>query len=158
MPSILPARLSELLSVSFHQLRTLVFSIDERKAQAFGDRFCAAGIELHTVTTFRLGAYCDFMVPLCPNVEHVATYDWVWLHSKRGMASREHSFRLIAAAGGAKMLCHFEMKELWSIDLLKGELASLSSPLPLASHYSPSRVRCNAFHRNVNLGWQSSHR
>ncbi len=129
MPSVLPGRLAELLSAPFCQLRTLVFTVDETQAQAFGDKFRMAGIELRTVTTLMVGAYCDFMVPLCPNVEHVATYGWVWLHSNRGAASREHSFRLIAAAGGARMLQHFEMNEWWSADLLKGELASLSSPL-----------------------------
>ncbi|KAK0479799.1 hypothetical protein EDD18DRAFT_1364057 [Armillaria luteobubalina] len=118
MPSVLPERLAKLLSAPFRQLRTLVFSIDERKAQTFGNQFRMAGIELHTVTVLFVGAYCDFMVPLCPNVEHVATCDWVWLTSNRGGASREHSFRLIAAAGGAKMLRHFEMNEWWSADLL----------------------------------------
>ncbi|SJK99355.1 uncharacterized protein ARMOST_02648 [Armillaria ostoyae] len=127
MPSVLPSRLAEFLSAPFRQLRTLVFTIDERKAQTFGDKFRTAGIELHTVTALLVGAYCDFMVPLCPNVEHVATYDWVWLHSKRGMASREHSFRLIAAAGGAKMLQRFEMKELWSVDLLKAVYDAMPS-------------------------------
>ncbi|KAK0472184.1 hypothetical protein IW261DRAFT_820390 [Armillaria novae-zelandiae] len=131
MLSILPSRLAELLSAPFRQLHTLVFSIDERKAQTFGHKFDMAGIELHTVTILLVGAYCDFMVPLCPNVEHVATCDWIWLASNRGGASREHSFRLIAAAGGAKMLRHFEMNEWWSADLLKGELQGLSFLLPL---------------------------
>ncbi|KAK0222969.1 hypothetical protein EDD85DRAFT_860483 [Armillaria nabsnona] len=119
MPSVLPGRLAELLSAPFCQLRTLVFTVNETQAQVFGDKFRMAGIELRTVTTLMVGAYCDFMVPLCPNVEHVATYGWVWLHSKRGAASREHSFRLIAAVGGARMLQHFEMNEWWSADLLK---------------------------------------
>ncbi len=131
MPSVLPSRLAKFLSVPFRQLRTLVFRIDETQAQAFDDKFRTVGIELPTVTTLVVGAYCDFMVPICPNVEHVATYGWVWLHSNRGAASREHSFRLIAAAGGAKMLRHFEMNEWWSVDLLKGKLARSSSPLLL---------------------------
>ncbi|KAK0444169.1 hypothetical protein EV421DRAFT_496555 [Armillaria borealis] len=127
MPCVLPGRLAELLSAPFHQLRTLVFTIDETQAQAFGDKFRTAGIELPTVTTLMVGAYCDFMVPLCPNVEHVATYGWVWLHSNRGAVSREHSFRLIAAAGGAKMLQHFEMNEWWSVDLLKAVYDAMPS-------------------------------
>ncbi|KAK0444168.1 hypothetical protein EV421DRAFT_2035171 [Armillaria borealis] len=98
MPSFLPGRLAEFLSAPFRQLRTLVFTIDERKAQTFGDKFRKAGIELHTVTTLLVGAYCDFMVPLCPNVEHVATYDW-----------------------------HFEMKELWFADLLKAVYDTMPS-------------------------------
>ncbi|KAK0214188.1 hypothetical protein IW262DRAFT_305009 [Armillaria fumosa] len=127
MPTVLPGRLSELLSAPFHQLHTLVFIIDESQAQAFEDKFRMAGIELPTVATLMVGSYCDFMVPLCPNVEHVATYGWVWLHSSRGAASREHSFRLISAAGGAKMLQHFTMNEWWSVDLLKAVYDAMPS-------------------------------
>ncbi|PBL04512.1 hypothetical protein ARMGADRAFT_55814 [Armillaria gallica] len=59
MPSVLPGRLAELLSAPFRQLRTLVFTIDETQAQAFDDEFRTAGIELPTVTTLMVGAYCD---------------------------------------------------------------------------------------------------
>ncbi|KAK0494143.1 hypothetical protein EDD18DRAFT_1356091 [Armillaria luteobubalina] len=51
MPSVLPSRLSELLSVPFNQLHTLVFAIDEGQAQAFEDEFRTAGIELPTIST-----------------------------------------------------------------------------------------------------------
>ncbi|KAK0442557.1 hypothetical protein EV421DRAFT_1736073 [Armillaria borealis] len=105
-----------------------VLSIDETQAQAFDDEFCTAGTELPTVTTLMVSTYYDFMVPLCPNGEHVVTYGWVWLHSNRGVAFREHSFGLIGAAGGAKMLQHFEMNKWWTIDLLKGSY-SYSEPV-----------------------------
>ncbi|KAG7444387.1 uncharacterized protein BT62DRAFT_1008048 [Guyanagaster necrorhizus] len=70
----LPSRLAELLSAPFHQLHTLVFVIDEQETQIFDDNFRKAGIELPTVISLMVGAYSDFMVPLCPNVERVATY------------------------------------------------------------------------------------
>ncbi|KAK0434614.1 hypothetical protein EV421DRAFT_1839439 [Armillaria borealis] len=118
MPSVLPTRLVDFLSAPFRQLHTLLFTIDEKQVQAFDDKFTVAHIELPTVTILIVGAYCDFMVRLCPNVEHVATFGWVWLSSRRGSMTREHSFRLITAAGDAKMLRHFEMNEWWSASLL----------------------------------------
>ncbi|KAK0494156.1 hypothetical protein EDD18DRAFT_1333481 [Armillaria luteobubalina] len=119
MPSVLPGRLAELLLTPFRQLpRTLVFVFEKTQAQAFEDESGTAGIELTTVTTL-VSPYFEFVVPLCPNVEYVACHGWSWLHSQRGAYSREHSYRLIAAAGRPKMLQHFEMGERWSVDLLK---------------------------------------
>ncbi len=131
MPSVLPTRLVEFLSAPFRQLHTLAFTIDEKQVQTFDDKFTMAHIELPTVTNLMVGAYCDFMVRLCPNVEHVATFGWVWLHSRRGSMTREHSFRLIAAAGDAKTLRHFEMNEWWSVSLLHGEPTTLSTSVHL---------------------------
>lgn len=48
-------------------------------------------------------------------------------YSNCGVASREHSFRLIAAVGRAKMLQHFEMNEWWSVDLLQAVYDAMSS-------------------------------
>ncbi|KAK0457785.1 uncharacterized protein EV420DRAFT_477857 [Desarmillaria tabescens] len=127
MPPILPSRLAEFLSAPFRQLRTLVLSIDETEAQFFDDEFGKAGIDLPTVTSLMVGAYCDFMVPLCPNVEHVATFGRVWLCSNRGRTSREHSFKLIAAVSGAKKLQHFEMYEKWSVGLLQAVYDAMPS-------------------------------
>ncbi len=45
--------------------------------------------------------------------------------------SREHSFGIIGAARGGKMLQRSEMNERWSVDLLKGKPARSSSVLPL---------------------------
>ncbi|SJL03450.1 uncharacterized protein ARMOST_06805 [Armillaria ostoyae] len=139
MPSVLPTRLVEFLSASFRQLHTLVFTIDEKQAQTFDDKFTMAHIELPTVTNLMVGAYCDFMVRLCPNVEHVATFGWVWLHSRRGSMTREHSFRLIAAAGDAKMLKHFEMNEWWSASLLHAVYDAMPSIQNLTLDGGPLR-------------------
>ncbi|KAK0238620.1 hypothetical protein EDD85DRAFT_827491 [Armillaria nabsnona] len=139
MPSVLPIRLVEFLSAPFHQLHTLAFTIDEKQVQTFDDKFTMAHIELPTVTNLRVGAYCDFMVRLCPNVEHVATFGWVWLHSRRGSMTREHSFRLIAAAGDAKTLRHFEMNEWWSVSLLHAVYDAMPSIQNLALDGGPLR-------------------
>ncbi|KAK0497278.1 hypothetical protein EDD18DRAFT_1161454 [Armillaria luteobubalina] len=140
MPSVLPTRLNEFLSSPFRQLHTLAFIIDEKQAQNFDDKFTMAHIELPTVTNLMVGAYCDFMVRLCPNVERVATFGWVWLHSRRGSMTREHSFRLIAAAGEAKMLKHFEMNEWWSASLLHAVYDAMPSIQNLTLDGGPLRA------------------
>ncbi|KAK0488705.1 hypothetical protein IW261DRAFT_1557144 [Armillaria novae-zelandiae] len=139
MPSILPTRLVEFLSGPFRRLHTLSFTIDEKQAQIFDDKFNMAHIELPTVTNLMVGAYCDFIVRVCPNVEHVATFGWVWLHSRRGSMTRQHSFRLIAAAGEAKMLKHFEMNEWWSANLLHAVYDAMSSIQHLTLDGGPLR-------------------
>lgn len=88
----------------FTSCELLSLVLNENQAQTFGSKFIMEGVELPTVTILMVGAYCDFMVHLYRNVEHVATFGSVWLHSHRGSMIREHSFRLIAAANQAKML------------------------------------------------------
>ncbi|KAK0457781.1 uncharacterized protein EV420DRAFT_1547359 [Desarmillaria tabescens] len=130
LPSVLSGRLAEFLSAPFRQLHTLVFTIDEKQAQTFEDKFIMPHIEIPTVTTLMVGAYCDFMVRLCPNVEHLATYGWIWLHSRRG---------LIAVASEAKMLKHFEMNEWWSANLLQAVYDAMPSIQNLTLDGGPLR-------------------
>ncbi|KAK0218173.1 hypothetical protein IW262DRAFT_1120992 [Armillaria fumosa] len=86
-----------------------------------------------------VGAYCNFMIRLCPNVEHVATFGWVWLHSRRESMTREHSLRLLAAAAEAKMLKQFEMNEWWSANLLHAVYDAMSSIQNLTLDGGPLR-------------------
>ncbi|PBK62783.1 hypothetical protein ARMSODRAFT_980425 [Armillaria solidipes] len=124
MPLVLPGQLAELLLAPFRQWRTLVFRIAETQAYAFDNEFHTTGIELRTVTTLMVGAYCDFMLPLCPNVEHMPTYGWVWLHSNRARLPESiHSPLLVQQEGR-----NFEMNEWWLVDLLNGSY-SYSEPV-----------------------------
>ena len=124
-PSLLPPVLPELLSKGV-KLQRLAVAPPERHTETFHQAFQGSNVILPTVKTLILGPHMEWMVGVCPNVTTVSTRDYRWLHSNvDGDRKRRHTYELIAAAGRASNLQHFEMMEWWKVEYLEAVLASI---------------------------------
>ena len=104
-------------------LEKLVFVVPEYHTGLFEEAFRHAELMMSSVDILVVGPYCESMVAICPNVTIVSTNGWQWLHSDRARDSsrnKDHSIKLIKAAGAASKLRHFEMMEWWEVGLLEG--------------------------------------
>lgn len=110
------------------RLERLEFFIPEYHTLPFEVAFRQEKVFLPRVDFLAVGPYSEFMVPLCPNFKTLATSSLQWLQCTRGNQGdtpREHSLRLIEAAGGTSKLTHFAMFEWWNLRLLETILVAL---------------------------------
>lgn len=104
------------------KLKRLIISLPEYHTEAFAAPFMDRNVSLDTVKVVGVGAFCDFVIGHCPDVQTVSTIDWTFLHSKRRYDDdlesdddrRPHASLLIKAAGEAKNVSHFELIQSWS--------------------------------------------
>lgn len=124
------------------RLEKLELFIPEYHTSQFEAAFRQVKVSLPRVDFLAVGPYSEFVVSLCPNVTTLATSSLQWLHCKRGNQGdipREHSLRLIEAAGGTSKLTHLAMFEWWNFTLLETILVAvpnLSSLSMECSNYS----------------------
>jgi hypothetical protein len=120
-PERLAPLLAKLLATIAH-LNKLVLVVPEFHVDAFETAFRDINLIFPEVTTVVVGPYCDFVLPMVPNVSTVATNGWQWLHSKRAVSlqHREHTTRIVAAAAKLKALKRFESMEWWTDSQVKG--------------------------------------
>jgi len=124
------------------RLEKLGLFIPEYHTFPFEAAFRQENVLLTRVDFLAVGPYSEFVVPLCPNVTTIATSSHQWLFCKRsneGEVPREHSLRLIKAAGGASKLTHLAMFEWWSsrqLETILVAVPNLSSLSMECSSYS----------------------
>ena len=107
------------------QLEKLEFFVPEYHSDLFQEAFHHANLAIPSVDVLIVGPYSEFMVNVCPNITTLSTNRHQWLHSDRTLEfgrRRDHSMKLIEAAGAASRLRHFEMMEWWDIFLLEGSI------------------------------------
>ncbi|KAF2100908.1 hypothetical protein NA57DRAFT_54981 [Rhizodiscina lignyota] len=117
----LPGRLVSVLSY-MPKLQHLAIILPEYHTAIFDSAFATAGISFNLVKTLVAGAYCEFVVPYCPNVESIASNQHYFLYSPRAKdeetaeesVRRGHATALVEAAGRAAKLTAFEMSQKWS--------------------------------------------
>lgn len=105
-------------------LEKFVFRVPEYHLEPFEKAFHQTKILIPNLKDLVVGPYCDFFVAICPNVNNISSNGLQWLHSgraRKGEEIREESMRLIKAAGTASKLQHFQIKEWWTLPLVKGE-------------------------------------
>ncbi|TDL25622.1 hypothetical protein BD410DRAFT_602041 [Rickenella mellea] len=113
-----PSRFCTLIT-KFRRLKELEFRVPEPYVDCFAAEFASRSLTLPTITSITVGPFCHFLVTHCPGVMNVATSGAIWLHTKRGWVTREHSFALIQALAG-RPIRKFAMYEMWSTALLEG--------------------------------------
>ena len=106
-------------------LTKLVFVVPERHTNIFFEKFQEDGVLLLQVDTLVVGPYCEFAVPMCPNVKTIASNGRQWLRS--GAGQRECTHKLIEAARDSMKLVHFNVNEWWSVSLVQGRILYASS-------------------------------
>ena len=126
----MPSELAILLS-TMSRLEKLVFVVPEYHTSLFEEAFRHSELIMPSVDILVVGPYCEFMVAICPNVTIVSNNGYQWLPSDRARDNnrvKDHSMKLIRAAGASSKLRHFEMMESWEVGLLEGILLLLLSP------------------------------
>lgn len=171
-PQSMPSKLAKVLS-AMPQLEKLVFVVPEYHGGLFEEAFRQAELVMPSVDVLVVGPYCEFIVAGCPNVSMISTNGWQWLHSDRTREhgrNRDHSMRLIKAAGAASELRHFEMMEWWEIFLLEALLeatpnissmgmdggdyrASIEEFLPTLSRFQNLRTLALAGAHSLHIGF-----
>jgi hypothetical protein len=114
----LPTLLANLLS-SMTNLTKLVLVIQEYFAPHFQIAFQDISLVLPSVKTLIVGPCNDFVLPMAPNVETVATNGRAWLYAQRSRGDSELTTGLIEAVGKMKGVKRLEVMEDWTEALVK---------------------------------------
>jgi hypothetical protein len=101
-------------------LTKLALVIPEYRASHFETAFQDINLVLPNVKTLIVGPSNDFVLPMAPNVETVATNGRPWLYAQRSRGDSELTTKLIEAVGKIKGVKRLEVMEDWTEALVKG--------------------------------------
>lgn len=115
---VLPSLLARLLNAlsKLARLSSLTLIAPKAECHIWAQVFCNAHLLLPNVQTLTLGPSYESMIRTCPNVRAINGQKFYF-----STGNEERVLALIAAAGSARKIEHFECRTWWTKKMVGGE-------------------------------------